>query len=161
MTHPVLVAVFMAAALVAAGCSGSSSSNPMTPGTVVAKTITGTWVGASADSTGTMMGAGLSASMMAGTTWKITQTGNAFTGVMQFPGYGMRAPMTVSGTINGTTATFVMTIPAGSMMTGGCAALASGTFDMDDLMTQMHGTYAGSNTCEGPFDHGQLSLARR
>ena len=36
----------------------------------------------------------------------------------------------------------------------------SGTFDFDGLMTRMHGTYAGSNTCTGPFDHGRFSMSR-
>jgi len=29
---------------------------------------------------------------------------------------------------------------------------------MDDMMTQLHGTYAGTNSCGGPFDHGQMSM---
>ena len=29
------------------------------------------------------------------------------------------------------------------------------------FMDQIHGTYAGSNTCNGPFDHGEVSLTRR
>ncbi len=65
--------------------------------------VSGTWTGAASDSSGTMMGAGMSASMMANMTWQITQTGNTFTGVVQFPGYGGSG--TVSGTINGRTAT--------------------------------------------------------
>ena len=123
--------------------------------------MAGTWVGTASDSTGTMMGAGLSTSMMGNVTWQITQMGNTFTGVMQFPGYGgMGGVMTVSGTINGRTATFTMTMPGGSMMTATCTAVASGTFDLDDLMTQMHGTYSGSNSCTGPFNQGQMSMAR-
>ena len=35
--------------------------------------LTGTWVGQALDSSGTMMGAGMSASMMANMTWQITQ----------------------------------------------------------------------------------------
>jgi hypothetical protein len=101
----------------------------------------------------------MSASMMGDMTWQITQTGHTFTGTMQFPGYG--AMGTVSGTINGRTATFTMTMPSGGMMTATCTAAGSGTFEMDDLMTQMHGTYSGSNACSGPFDHGQMFLNRR
>jgi hypothetical protein len=26
------------------------------------------------------------------------------------------------------------------------------------MMTQLHGTYAGTNSCGGPFDHGQMSM---
>ncbi len=122
--------------------------------------MSGAWSGAFSDSTGSMMGAGLSPAMMNNATWDITQTGSTFSGTMRFAGYMARGPMTVSGTIAGTTANFTMTIPVGSMMSGACTATATGTFDMDDLMTQMHGVYTGSNTCTGPFDHGQLSLQR-
>jgi len=92
-------------------------------------------------------------------TWQIMQTGNTFAGVMQFPGYGGSG--TVSGTINGRTATFTMTMATGVMMMANCIATGNGTFDMDDLMTQMHGAYSGSNTCAGAFDHGQMSMTRR
>ncbi len=152
-----LAAVGFVAALTATACGGSTSS-PTSPG--VSTSMTGTWLGSSADSTGSMMGAGLSASMMGNTTWNITQTGSAFSGTMQFPGY-QGGTMAVSGIMTGNTGTFTMTIPAGSMMTGGCSATATGTFDMDDMRTQMHGTYTGTNSCSGPFNSGQMSLAHR
>ncbi len=41
-----------------------------------------------------------------------------------------------------------------------CSAVANGTIDFDDLMTQMQGTYSGSNGCTGTFDHGQMSMTR-
>ncbi len=66
--------------------------------------------------------------------------------------------MVNSGTINGTSGTYTLTMPAGSMMMQGCTATATGFVDMDDLMDQIHGVYSGSNTCAGPFDHGQISL---
>jgi hypothetical protein len=98
--------------------------------------------------------------MMDNMTWQITQTGNTFTGVMQFPGYRAMGVMTVSGTITGKTATFTMTMPSGSMMTATCSAVANGTIDFDDLVMQMHGTYSGSNTCTGTFHAGQMSMTR-
>ena len=107
-----------------------------------------------------MMGAGLTASMMGNTSWSITQNGNAFTGTMQFPGY-MGGQMTVSGTMNGHSGTFTMTMPSGSMMSGSCSATAGGTFDMDDMMTQFHGTYSGTNSCSGMFNNGQMSMMHR
>jgi len=100
---------------------------------------------------------------MNGLSWQITQTGNTFTGTMQFQG-DQRAAMSVSGTILGTAGTFTLTIPMGAMMGAmmdGCTATATGTFNMDDLMDQIHGAYAGSNTCSGPFDRGQVSLTHR
>ncbi len=33
--------------------------------------------------------------------------------------------------------------------------------DMDDMMTQLHGSYTGTNSCSGPFDHGQMFLVHR
>lgn len=151
--------VIVPACLVLATCGAQGTRmNPVGPST--AASLTGTWIGTVSDSTGSMMGAGLSAAMMSRMTWQITQTGNTFTGTMQFPGYGGHGPMTVSGTINGSTATFTMSIPSGGMMSGSCTATASGGFDINQFMTEMHGTYSGSNTCSGPFDHGQLSLSR-
>ena len=162
-----LLAVALTGALAGAACTGSSAGSgnsmmaPTVPTTSAGSAMAGTWVGTASDSTGTMMGAGLSSSMMGNMTWQISQTGNTFTGVMQFPGYGgMGGVMTVSGTINGRTATFTMTMPGGSMMTATCSAVANGTFDLDDLMTQMHGTYSGSNSCTGPFNQGQMSMTR-
>jgi hypothetical protein len=110
-----------------------------------------------------MMGAGLTTAMMNNTQWTVTQNGGAFTGTMQFPGYmGMAGTtMTVNGTMTGHSGTFTMTMPSGSMMMAGCTATASGTFDMDDMMTQFHGTYAGTNSCSGMFNNGQLSMTHR
>ena len=152
-----LAAIGFVAVLTATAC-GSSTSSPTSPG--ASATMTGTWLGSASDSTGSMMGAGLSASMMGNTTWNITQTGSTFSGTMQFPGY-QGGTMMVSGTMNGNSGTFTMTIPAGSMMTGGCSANSTGTFDMDDMRTQMHGSYGGTNSCSGPFNSGQMSLAHR
>lgn len=139
-------------ALTASACGGNASS-PVGPGSV--PTMTGTWVGSASDSTGSMMGAG----MMNGAAWTITQTGNTFSGMMQLAGHPGWT-MTISGTMAGPTGTFTMTLPVGPMMAGACGATATGTFDMDDMMTQLHGTYAGTNSCTGPFDHGQLSMRR-
>lgn len=61
-----------------------------------------------------------------------------------------------SRTSDGTTGTFTMTMPAGSMNVGNCSA--TGTFDMDDMMTQLHATYNAMNSCSGAFDHGQMSM---
>lgn len=124
--------------------------------------MTGARVGTSSDSSGSMMGAGVTTAMMNNTQWTVTQNGNGFTGTMQFPGYmGMGGTtMTVNGTMTGHAGTFTMTMPSGSMMTG-CTATASGTFDMDDMMTQFHGTYSGSNSCSGMFTNGQMSITHR
>ena len=150
------VIAVLVAGLTTVACGGGSSS-PTGPS---GQTMAGSWVGSTSDSSGSMMGAGLTSVQMNSTQWMITQSGASFSGTIQFPGYMMGRTMTVTGTMNGHTGTFTMTMPTGSMMMAGCTATASGTFDMDDSMTQMHGTYSGMNNCSGPFDHGQMSLHR-
>lgn len=156
-------AIAVAAVSVACVGNGSTSTGMMTPATAptptASSTLNGTWTGAASDSTGTMMGAGLLPPMMGNMTWEITQTGNTFAGVMRFAGYSGTG--TMSGTISGKTITFTMTMPSGSMMTATCAAAANGTIDMDDLMTLMHGSYSGLNSCSGSFDHGQMTMTHR
>lgn len=166
-----VLALVVFGAAITFGCSGGSGNSMMatsptmptsqTPASTAG--IAGTWVGQASDSSGTVMGAGMSQAMMANMTWQITQSGNTFTGTMQFPGYTGHGTMTVTGTINGNTATFTMTMPGGGMMGGGtCTVTATGTFSLDDMFTQMHGTYSGGSAmCGGPFDHGQLSMMRR
>jgi hypothetical protein len=157
---------FVAASMVAlVACGGQSAGrNPIGPDAGGSPaSLAGTWNGTLSDSSGSMMGSGMSASMMAQMTWQITQSGNTFAGTMQFPGYAGHGAMKISGTIDGSTVTFTMTMPAGmmpGMMTGTCTATATGTLDINELMSQMHGAYAGSNTCSGPFDQGRLSLSR-
>ncbi len=164
MRLPIAIAL-AAAALSAVGCTGSNSmpgsmTAPSASTPAAAATMSGTWTGSATDSTGTMMGAPMSPAMMAGMTWQITQTGNAFSGVMQVPGYS-GAMMTIAGAVDGHTATFTMTMPGGGMMASSCSAVASGTLDLDDLFMHMHGAYSGSNNCTGPFDRGQMSMTRR
>ena len=154
-------AILLAATMGAAACGGGTMapSMPTAPSSTTSTTMTGTWVGTASDSSGSMMGAGLTPAMMNNAQWSITQTGNTFSGTMQFPGY-MRGTMTVNGTINGHSGTFTMTIPSGSMMMAGCTATATGTFDMDDMMSQFLGAYSGMNNCAGAFDHGQMLMHR-
>ena len=152
--------ILLAATVGAAACtSATSPSMPTAPSSTASTTMTGAWVGSASDSSGSMMGAGLTSAMMNNAHWSITQTGNTFSGTMQFSGY-MGGTMTVTGAMSGHSGTFTMTIPSGSMMMAGCTATATGTFDMDDMMTQFQGSYAGMNSCVGAFDHGQMSLHR-
>jgi hypothetical protein len=153
-------AILLAGTVAIAACGGNAASSMSTaPSSTASATMTGAWLGTASDSSGSMMGAGLTSAMMNNAHWSITQTGNTFSGTMQFSGY-MGGTMTVNGTMNGHSGTFTMTIPSGSMMMAGCTATASGTFDMDDMMTQFQGTYAGMNNCSGAFDHGQMSMHR-
>jgi hypothetical protein len=142
----------IASAVAVAGCGGGMMTSPAKP--TPAATITGTWVGSASDSSGTMMGSGTS---MGGATWSLSQTGSTFSGTMSMGG---RTTGTMSGTLTGHTGTYTMTMSPGSMMTAGCSATATGTFDMDDMMTEFRGTYSGTNSCTGAFDHGDLAMHR-
>jgi hypothetical protein len=152
----ILRAMSFVAALTTAACGGTA---PSMTGPSSTRTMTGSWAGAASDSTGSMMGAGLTASMMENTTWTLTQSGSTFSGSMRFAGH-MGGPIAVSGAMNGHSGTFTMTMPSGSMMSGSCTATATGTFDMDDMMTEFHGTYGGMNSCSGAFDRGQVVMHR-
>ena len=107
------------------------------------------------------MGMGMPGGSMGNMTWQITQTGTTFTGTVSFANYHGSGSMQVSGTMNGMTGTFTMTMPNGTMPMAGCSGQVTGTFDMDDMMVKMTGTYTGSTTCTGPFDHGQMTMSRQ
>lgn len=92
------------------------------------------------------------------TTWTLIQQGNRVSGTWSAPGM-MRGQITMSGTFDGHGGTFTMTMPSG-MMPGGCSSSASGTFEMSDDMTELRCHYSGSNTCSGPFQHGEMMLHR-
>ena len=167
------VSTVLAFAVGVTACGGSSSmptaptaaNSPMGTGTSAA---TGRWVGTAADSSGTTMGMsmgsmgmGMPGGSMGNMTWQITQTGTTFTGTVSFANYHGSGSMQVSGTMNGMTGTFTMTMPNGTMPMAGCSGQVTGTFDMDDMMVKMTGTYTGSTTCTGPFDHGQMTMSRQ
>jgi hypothetical protein len=107
------------------------------------------------------MGMGMPGGPMGNMTWQITQTGTTFTGTVSFANYHGNGSMQVSGTMNGRTGTFAITMPNGTMPMAGCSGQVTGTFDMDDMMVKMTGSYTGSTTCAGRFDHGQLTMSRR
>jgi hypothetical protein len=172
LSHVSLILVF---ATLFAACGGSTST-PTSPTSMVstpgiptgASTVAGTWVGTAADSSGTTMGMstgsmgmGMPGGSMGTMTWQMTQTGGTFTGTVSFANYHGNSPMQVSGTMNGKTGTFTMTMPSGTMPMAGCSGQAAGTFDMDDMMVKMTGSYTGSTSCTGPFDHGQMTMNRQ
>jgi len=146
-------------------CGGSTSTPSSPTGTSM---VTGTWVGIAADSSGTTMGMstgstgmGMPGGSMGDMIWQMTQTGSTFAGTVSFSGYHGGGRMLISGTMKGKTGSFTMTMPNGAMPMAGCSGQATGMFDMDDMMVQMHGSYTGSTTCSGPFDHGQMTMTKR
>ena len=156
--------MFILFALVSSGAAaacGSQSAAVSSPSSTA--TMNGNWAGTAADSSGSMMGSGMSGPAPGTTTWQVTQNESAFSGTMHLPGYGGNA-IVVSGIMNGKTGSFTMTMPAGSMssmMSGGCTSTATGTFDIDDMMTQFRGSYTGTNSCGGPFNGGQMSMVHQ
>jgi len=167
------ISTVLAFAVGVTACGGSSSmpagpTAPSSPTGTGTSAATGTWVGTAADSSGTTMGMstasmgmGMPGGSMGNMTWQITQTGSSFTGTVSFANYHGNGSMQVSGTMNGKTGTFTMTMPNGTMPMAGCSGQVTGTFDMDDMMVKMTGTYTGSTTCTGPFDHGQMAMSRK
>lgn len=152
------------AAVLAAGCSDSSSSTTG-PGTV--RMASGTWTGTAADSTTAALGTGgmMGQPGMGGMTWQLTQDGSRVTGTMRFtgtPGFQMpigMMPGTFTGTIDGDQITFTMTMPSGSMMSAICTAQATGVARITG--NTMTGSYSGTNSCMGAFTNGQLTLTRQ
>jgi hypothetical protein len=91
---------------------------------------------------------------------QLVQNGSTVTGTMSFSGMGsnmMRG--TFTGTMSGEDMAFAMNLPAGSMMSGSCAAQTSGTVHMSG--TTMTGSYTGTNSCTGPFTNGQMTMKRQ
>lgn len=133
----------------------SSPMSPTPPGTVAA--LTGIWSATVSDPTGSFMGSGTGGPSVA-SSWTMVQNGSTISGTWNAPGM-MRGQVSMTGTFDGHLGTFTMNMPAGSMM-GTCAASASGTFEVNEARTELHCQYSGSNTCSGPFQHGDMMLRR-
>jgi len=171
------VSVMLASVIGFTACGGTASmptgatavpTTPSSPTGTGTSAATGTWVGTAVDSSGTTMGMstgsmgmGMPGGSMGNMTWQLTQTGSSFTGTVSFANYHGNGSMQVSGTMNGKTGTFTMTMPNGTMPMAGCSGQVTGTFDMDDMMAKMTGAYTGSTTCRGPFDHGQMAMSKQ
>src|SRR5512133_328323 len=145
--------------VLAAACGGTSSTSPSG-----LRSLTGTWSGSSRDTTGQeTLG------------WTITQTGNGFSGTMSFSdtGRGMMGNGTMTGTVNGDTVTFHMSVPMNGFagMMSSCSMMADGQATMSADGRTMTGTYSGSmsgmmsggmmgQSCGGAMNNGQFTLTR-
>ncbi len=154
------------AGLLAWGCGGSSSS-PASPSPVPSNnlsSLTGTWSGTSADSTGQER-----------MTWTVWQDGANMTGTMNFSDTGrtMMANGTMRGTILGRTVSFHMDVPNGgfSGAMSACSMGMDGQATMSDDGRTMTGTYSGSmsgmmsggmmnQSCGGALNNGRFTLTR-
>ena len=160
-----LSGVALLVSLVVAACGGSSSgpANP-SPTPTTRTTMSGTWVGTSADSTGQEK-----------MTWTVTQNGTGMTGTMSFSdtGRNMMGNGSMQGTISGSTVTFHMSIPNGGFngMMSSCSMGMDGHATMSDDGRTMTGTYSGSmsgmmsggmmnQACGGAMSNGQFTLTR-
>ena len=136
------------AVLLLAGCD---SRHSVTGPSDVPAGLAGDWSGTAEDSSG--------AGHM---TWRLSQVEGWFSGSVHLIedstsalGYG-----SVTGTVEGTTVAFSITIPAGGFSTpyAHCTATLAGTATLG--RTRMTGTFAGLNSCSGAVSDGTFTLVR-
>ncbi len=150
--------------LVVAGCNDTttpSGPSPILAGATGGANLTGTWTGQGSDSSSSVMGAGsmMGQAGMGQMTWRLTTSGSSVSGTMSFSGMPGQMPGSMQGVLSGSVLTFTMTMPAGTMMSPGCSATASGTMQVNG--TTMTGLFSGSNSCNGAFNNGQMTLAKQ
>ena len=158
------VAVLAAAGLMAFACGSqpppsAPSTSPTSPAQASQGNLTGTWSGSGSDS--------FSAEQV---TWVLTQSDSTITGRAALspvdPADGSCASChklrngTVNGTFDGSTLTIRMNFPAGGdVPTPICTTDLSGTATV--IANQVTGTYSGTDSCEGFYANGQLTLTRQ
>ena len=147
-------------------CAGSASmpAAPTPPPTATLTSLSGTWVGTSADTTG-----------RENMTWGLTQNGNAMTGTMNISdtSRSMMGNGSMQGTVSGSTLVFHMTVPIGGFngTMSPCSMLVNGQGQMSDDGHTMTGTYSGNMSgmmsgmmstvsCGGAMNSGQFTLTR-
>jgi hypothetical protein len=157
------VAVVLAASAIALACSSSPApavpSQTTTPPPPPRATLTGTWSGTGADSYSPER-----------IKWVLAQADATVTGTAEFapmdPADGSCASChklrkgNITGTFDGTTLTLRMNFPAGGdVPTPICVTDLTGSATVAG--SQIIGSYSGSDTCEGLFANGQLTLTRQ
>jgi len=155
--------------LTTVACGGAANS-PMAPSPVAPSipsgttplSVTGTWLGASTDSTG-----GEQVGLV------LTQDGTTVTGPMSFadPTRTMMGNGTMQGTLSGNTMTFHMVIPTGGFngSMSPCSMGVDGTATISTDGMTMTGTYGGQmsgmmgqqQTCGGAMTNGQFTMTRQ
>jgi hypothetical protein len=164
MKHRLLITTLLIVPLFAAACGTSSPPTTPTPPTTTTPPaasldLSGNWTGTSTDSQGITVVA-----------LAIAQTGDAITGTVT-----TRAPDpndgscnachrnkrgTFTGTLSGGTLTMTMAFAAGvdGDPTPICSATMSGTAAA--VTSELTGSYTGSDTCEGAFLNGRMTMTR-
>ena len=132
------VVALVVAWFVATGASdgGQSRSSP------APVSLTGHWRGHVSDSFG-----------QGNMTWDIVQAGTSISGEMRSLGTSGAFRGSVSGTVQGSTLSFTITIVRGL-----CSITARGTATV--VHDTISGTHTGTNSCDGPLTHGELYLSR-
>ena len=159
--------ILLVASLVAVSACGGSASSPVAPlpvSTGTLASVSGTWTGTSADTSGQEK-----------MTWIVTQNGNAMSGAMTVSdtSRSMMGNGSMQGTISGSTVTFHMAVPTGgfSGMMSSCGMGIDGQGTMSDDGHTMTGTYSGNmsgmmsggmmgQSCGGAMNNGQFTLTR-
>jgi hypothetical protein len=160
----VSVAALTAASVIALACGSQAPSAPsvQTPAISVQPArsdLTGRWTGTGSDS--------FSAERV---TWVLTQSDSTISGTAELapvdPDDGSCASChklrkgTISGTLDGATLALRMSFPAGGdVPTPICVTDLSGSVAMAG--NQLTGAYSGTDTCEGVYANGQLTLTRQ
>jgi len=159
------LAALTAAGVVTLACgsptppSAPSAQAPLNPAPPARTNLTGRWTGTGSDSYSPER-----------VTWVLAQTESTVSGTVDFapvdPSDGSCASChklrkgTVSGTVDGATLTLRMNFPIGAdVPTSVCGTDLSGTAALAG--NQLTGTYSGTDSCEGVFANGQLTLTRQ
>lgn len=160
MRASVLVVVSL---LTVSGCGGSTSApaapSPAPSGTLAS--VSGTWTGAAADTSG-----------QEHMTWTLGQNGSAMTGTMIISdaGRSMMGSGSTQGTISGSIVTFRANVPSGgfSGTMSSCSMSMEGQAQISDDGHTMTGTYSGNmsgmmssmQSCGGAMNNGRFTLTR-
>jgi hypothetical protein len=150
-------AAFFFLAVVVCACGGMPSGTAPTQ----ALNVSGRWSGTGTDSQGVTV-----------VEWTLVQNGTTVTGTVRTnapdPADGScnschrNKSGTVTGTVSGTQLGMTMTFAAGvdGDPTPICSATMTGTAALD-ASAGLGGAYTGSDTCEGAFLNGNLTMTRR
>ena len=137
--------------VVAAACG--SGTSPTTIGTSSAINLTGTWIGSASDS-----------HREAQLTLKLTQQGTNVTGSVtattrtSIPLY---TGGTLTGSVSGSTFTFAISIPTGSVADAPTCSVALSGSTTDLTAAGMTGTYTGTDSCFGDLVGGRFTVAKQ
>jgi hypothetical protein len=159
------VALFIVAAATTLACGSQqapatpSSATPPSPAPTDRIDLTGTWSGSGADSYSPER-----------VKWVLAQSGSNVTGTAELtpmdPADGSCASChklrkgTVSGRLDGATLTLRMNFPAGGdVPTPICVTDLTGSASLTG--NRLSGSYSGTDSCEGVFANGQLSLTKQ